>query len=83
MFLLFTIASIPAFILFYSGHEGEIRNVYDTKGIFSAFTLGNLGSSSQICSNWGPRKFGMHEMVCSFGVMDNVAMFAMADNTTN
>jgi hypothetical protein len=83
MFLLFTIASVPAFFLFYSGHESAISNVYDTKGIFSTFTLGNLGSSSQICSSWGAMKYGPHELICSFGVMNDVAMFAMADNSTN
>ena len=43
MFLMFTFFSIPAFVLFYSGNVSDISNVYDTKSIFSAFTLGNLG----------------------------------------
>jgi len=49
LFLLFSLFSIPAFWLFYSGHEATIQNIYDTKGIFSTFTLGNLGSSGQLC----------------------------------
>jgi hypothetical protein len=50
LFFLFSLFSIPAFWLFYSGHEATIQNIYDTKGIFSTFTLGNLGSSGQLCS---------------------------------
>jgi hypothetical protein len=45
LFLLFSLFSIPAFWLFYSGNEAQVKNFYDTKGIFSTFTLGNLGSS--------------------------------------
>jgi len=43
MFLLFSLLSIPSYILFYSGKVAEINNIYETKNIFSAFTLGNLG----------------------------------------
>jgi len=31
----------------------------------------------------GDNKFGVHEMYCSFGVMHELKMFGMADNSTN
>lgn len=43
MFLFFTILSIPSFMLFYQGNESTNGNIYDSKSLFSTFTLGNLG----------------------------------------
>jgi len=79
LFALFSIFSIPAFWLFYSGNEAKIKNFYDTKGIFSTFTLGNLGASGQLCKEVN-KDFKTTEFQCSFGVMDSLILYAMADN---
>ena len=42
LFTLFSIISIPAFILYYYGGDYE-EQVMDSKTFFSMFTLGNLG----------------------------------------
>jgi hypothetical protein len=51
LFLIFAILSIPSYLLFLHGNESERARLSDTKGLFSTFTLGNLGQSASICSN--------------------------------
>lgn len=82
MFLIFTLLSLPSFLLFYNGNEATNVNLYDTKGFFSTFTLGNLGQSSDICQQRPPR-ITTSEAYCSFGTVQSLELYALASNETN
>ncbi len=48
LFLVFTLISIPAYVLFYFGGSQD-PNWSEPKILFSTFTIGNLGESSSQC----------------------------------
>ena len=51
LFLILSVLSLPAFILFFQGNEGQhSAALHDSKQFFSMFTLGNLGQSQSTCS---------------------------------
>jgi len=90
MFLIFSVLSLPCYLLFYSGTEatGEGLGLDDAKNFFSTFTLGNVGQDSYECESNSAllpvegADIVTQDMFCPFGTMQNLEVYAMGNPKT-
>lgn len=85
---IFTIISIPAFILYYYGGDGN-NTIKNSKSFMTTFTLGNVGQSVNECIYGGDyaeiseSNVVEFEIFCSFGTIMQYDFLVAADMSKN
>ena len=84
MLVVCTLLSIPSLILFYSGGYNDIsEGLRDTKSLFAAFTLGNIGQRSSIqCRSLPLSQLKTSvDLYCNFGEISALAAFGTGEDS--